>query len=140
MANELMNTFDSGTDLVTRANFNARIVQGNNNFVTKADKNTNTILQTVSYTLALTDVATIQKCLSASTITVTIPLNSVVAFPINTEIVLARYGAGAVSVAATGGVTIYSSDSKKSINKQYEAVTLKKISVDEWLLIGSLSV
>lgn len=32
MANELMNTFASGTDLVTRANFNVRIEQGNTNF------------------------------------------------------------------------------------------------------------
>lgn len=33
MANELMNTFDSGTDIVTRASFNARIEQANTNFV-----------------------------------------------------------------------------------------------------------
>ncbi|MEI6296275.1 MAG: hypothetical protein WCO84_01335 [bacterium] len=105
----------------------------------KADKDTTTTLQTVSYTLALTDKATVQKCYSASTITVTIPLNSTVAFPVNSEIVLVRYGAGAVTLAVTGGVNLYSSGSKKSINAQYEAVTLKKIATDEWLLIGSLS-
>lgn len=33
MANELMNTFASGTDIVTRASFNSRIEQGNTNFV-----------------------------------------------------------------------------------------------------------
>ena len=33
MANELMNTFDSGTDIVTRASFNSRIEQANTNFV-----------------------------------------------------------------------------------------------------------
>lgn len=32
MANELMNTFDSGTDIVTRASFNTRIEQANENF------------------------------------------------------------------------------------------------------------
>jgi hypothetical protein len=105
----------------------------------KTDKDTSIVLQTASYTLALTDKATVQKCLSASTITVTIPLNSVFAFPVNSEIVLTRYGAGAVTLAATSGVTLYSSGSKKSINAQYEAVTLKKIATDEWLLIGSLS-
>lgn len=98
-----------------------------------------TILQSSSYTLGLADRGTLQKCLSASAIVVTIPLNTTTAFPINTEIIIARYGAGAVSIAPISGVTLYSSDSKKSVNKQYEAVTLKKIATNEWLLIGSLS-
>ena len=97
------------------------------------------LLKSTSYTLALTDNYKLNKCLSASTITVTIPLNSVVAFPVGSEIVLARYGAGAVTLSATSGVTLYSSDSKKSINKQYEFATLKKIATDEWVLLGSLS-
>lgn len=37
MANELMNTFDSGTDIVTRASFNSRIEQANTNFVDGLD-------------------------------------------------------------------------------------------------------
>ena len=46
MANELMNTFDSGTDIVTRASFNSRIEQANTNFVSGlAEKAT-----TVTYT------------------------------------------------------------------------------------------
>ena len=101
--------------------------------------NTSTVLQTTSYQIALTDVGTLQKCLSASTITIIIPLNSTVAFAVNTEISFIRYGAGAVTFSPASSVTLYSSDSKKSIYKQYEVVTLKQIATDEWVLIGSLS-
>lgn len=97
------------------------------------------VSRTASYTLGLTDAGTMQKCSSTSAITVTIPLNSSVAFPTNTEIVLARYNTGAVSLSPTSGVILYSSGSKRSINAQYEAVTLKKMGTDEWLLVGALA-
>jgi hypothetical protein len=100
---------------------------------------TNSILVTTSKTLALTDRGTMQKCLSASDIVLTIPLNSVVAFPIDSEIVISRYGSGKLSVSPTSEVTLYSSDSKRYISKQYEFATLKKIATDEWVLLGSLS-
>lgn len=89
-------------------------------------------------TLLLTDATTIQVCQSNNPIIVTVPPNLDVALPINTEIVLVRYGVGTVTVASGIGVIINSSDGKKSINKQFEAVTLKKIYENEWLLIGSL--
>lgn len=98
-----------------------------------------TLLKSASFTLALTDNYDLLKCVSASTITVTIPTNATVAFPVGSEIVIARYGAGAVTFSPASGVTLYSSDSKKSINKQYEFATLKKIATDEWVLLGSLS-
>jgi hypothetical protein len=103
----------------------------------KADKSTTTINVTASKTLALTDLATLQKCTSASLITITISLNSAVVFPINTEIALVKYGVGAVTIGGSG-VTINSVDSLKSVKGQFGAVTLKKIATDEWLLIGSL--
>lgn len=102
----------------------------------KADKDTTTILRTASYTLALTDKATVQKCLSADAIAVLIPTNLAVAFPVNSEIVFVRYGAGSVTLSGDVGVTLNSADAVKTISKQYEATTLKKIATDEWLLIG----
>lgn len=98
-----------------------------------------TVAVTQSKTLALTDKTTIQKCTSADATVVTLPLNSNVAFPLYTEIVIVRYGAGTVTIAGETGVTIYSSGSKKSIDKQYEAATIKKIDTDEWFLFGSLA-
>lgn len=49
MANELMNTFDSGTDIVTRASFNARIEQANTNFVSGLDGKINAVQHTGTF-------------------------------------------------------------------------------------------
>lgn len=103
-----------------------------------APKNTPIILKTESYTLALTDNYSLNKCLSASDIIITIPLNSNVAFPIGSELIFVRYGTGEVTFTPAVGVTLYSSGSKRTINMQYEFVTLKKMATDEWILLGSL--
>ena len=94
---------------------------------------------TVSSTLALAHKGQTVLVNSASAVIVTVPLNSAVAFPVNSQIELVRYGAGTVTIAATGGVTIRSSESKATINKQYESVILTKIGTDEWLLQGALA-
>jgi len=70
--------------------------------------------------------------------TITVPPNSSVAFPIGTEIDFIRTTASDVTFAAGAGVTIRSEGSKLKINAQYQAVTLKKINTDEWVLIGAL--
>lgn len=103
-----------------------------------APKNTPIVLKTESYTLALTDNYSLNKCLSASDIIITIPLNSNVAFPIGSELIFVRYGTGEVTFTPAVDVTLYSSDSKRTINMQYEFVTLKKMATDEWILLGSL--
>lgn len=88
-------------------------------------------------TLALADGNTIQKCNSASPITISIPLNAAVAFPINTEIAIVRYGAGSVYINPTT-TTLRSDTSKRYIKNQYGSAVLKKIATDEWLLVGSI--
>ena len=103
-----------------------------------APKNTPIVLKTESYTLALTDNYSLNKCLSASDIIITIPLNSNVAFPIGSELIFVRYGTGEVTFTPAVDVTLYSSGSKRTINMQYEFVTLKKMATDEWILLGSL--
>lgn len=105
---------------------------------TYAPKNTPIVLKTESRTLALTDNYSLNKCLSASNIIITIPLNSNVVFPVGSELIFVRYGTGEVTFTPTAGVTLYSSGSKRTINMQYEFVTLKKMATDEWILLGSL--
>ena len=113
-------------------------VKGNADAIaTKIGKATPSVSVTASKTLGLTDASTLQICNSASSITITIPTNAVTAFPVGTEIVITRYGTGAVTIA--GAVTIRSTFSWKSINPQYGVVSLYKIATDEWLLIGALS-
>lgn len=92
-----------------------------------------------TYTLVLTDKGKLLTLNNASAITLTIPLNSSVAFPVKSRIDLAQLGAGQVSIAATGGVTIRSSGSKLKITGQYSGASLTKIATDEWLLVGDIA-
>jgi len=94
--------------------------------------------QTVDYTLVLADKGKVVRINSSSNLTVTIPLNSTTAFPIDTEIAILRYGTGTVSISPTSGVTLNSKNSERKISGQYGSVALKKIGTDEWVLVGSL--
>jgi hypothetical protein len=90
-----------------------------------------------SYTLALTDVGKLVTLSNAAAVTLTVPTNATVAFPVGTEIDLAQLGAGQVTVAGAG-VTINGSPGLK-IAAQYGAATLLKLATDTWLLLGKLS-
>ena len=94
--------------------------------------------QTVDYTLVLADKGKVLRINSATNRTVTIPLNSSVLFPIDTEIAILRYGTGTVSISPTAGVTLESKAGERKISGQYGSVALKKIGTDEWVLVGSL--
>ena len=94
--------------------------------------------QTGDYTLVLADKGKVVRINSSSNLTVTIPLNSTTAFPIDTEIAILRYGTGTVSISPTSGVTLNSKNSERKISGQYGSVALKKIGTDEWVLVGSL--
>lgn len=90
-------------------------------------------------TFALTDIGAYVRTTSGSAVTITVPANSSVAFPTGTEIVVFQAGAGQVTFAAAGGVTINSKDSNLKITGQYSSATLKKIATDEWDMIGDLA-
>jgi hypothetical protein len=94
--------------------------------------------QTGDYTLVLADKGKVLRVNSSSNRTITIPLNSSVAFPIDTEIALIRYGSGTVSISPTSGVTLNSVSSNRKVKDQYGSCALKKIGTDEWVLVGSL--
>lgn len=92
-----------------------------------------------SYTLVLTDAGKMVTMTNASSNTLTVPLNSSVAFPTNTRIDLLQYGAGQTTIAAAGGVTLYSSGSKLKLTGQYSGASLWKKATDTWVVIGDLS-
>jgi hypothetical protein len=91
-----------------------------------------------AYTLQLTDLNRRVLFTSGSNVTVTIPLNSSVAFPIGSVITVYRDGAGELEISPTGGVTLQSADNYRRANKRYQALELYKIGTDEWRLIGDL--
>ena len=91
-----------------------------------------------AYTLALADAGKMVTLNNAAAISLTIPTNATVAFPLNTRIDIAQFGAGQVTVGGAG-VTIRSSGSKLKLTGQYSGATLWKKGTDEWLLVGDIT-
>jgi len=92
-----------------------------------------------TYTLALTDNYGIVTLTNASSITLTVPPNSSVAFPVGANITIIALGAGQVTVKAGSGVTIRSAGSDLKLTEQYSTATLIKIATDTWLLVGDIT-
>lgn len=92
-----------------------------------------------TYTFALGDANTLIYANNGSAQTYTIPANASVGLSIGSEIEVFNLGAGIVTFAAAGGVTIYSKDSLLSMSAQYAAAILKKQDDDTWILIGDLA-
>ena len=94
--------------------------------------------KTADYTLALTDAGKVIEINSGSSENVTIPPNSSVAFPIGTQIVIVRLGAGAVTIVEGSGVTTRSDGDKNKIKSQYSSCVLIKHETNEWYILGNL--
>jgi hypothetical protein len=90
-----------------------------------------------TYTLALTDNGRLVTLSNASAITLTVPLNSSVAFATGAVINIQQIGAGQVTVAGASGVTVTGTGTK--LRTQYSAAALVKTGTDSWTLIGDLS-
>lgn len=90
-------------------------------------------------TLELSDAGKDLVCANGSAITVTVPLYASAAFPLDTEIVVFRAGAGAVTVAFASGVTVWCRESAYGIADRYSSVLLKKRAADNtWSLEGNI--
>lgn len=95
--------------------------------------------QTASYTLVLADATKLVEMNVAGVNDLTVPLNSSVAFPVGTQLLIAQYGAGQTTIVATGGVTIRSAGGALKFRAQYSQATLIKIATDEWYAGGDLT-
>jgi len=109
------------------------------NLALKTDKLILTNRQTASYTLVLGDADKLVEMNVATANDLTIPLNSSVAFPTGTQILLSQYGAGQTTIVPTSGVTVRSSGGKLKLTGQYSGATLIKIAENEWYCFGDLS-
>jgi hypothetical protein len=93
---------------------------------------------TGAYTLALTDNGKLVDMDKATAVTLTVPKNAVVAFPIGTSIAVRQKGAGQVTIAPVDGdVTLNYPDGLKTTN-QYAMAQLIKIAINTWQVYGSL--
>ena len=90
-----------------------------------------------TYTTVLTDRDSLVECSNTSAITVTIPPNSSVAYPVGTSIDILQTGAGQITVAAGAGVTVNATPGLK-LRTQWSGATLFKRATDTWVLYGDL--
>ena len=90
-----------------------------------------------SYTLVLTDVAKVVSLTNAAAITLTVPTNASVAFPVGTQILLYQGGAGQVTISSSA--TIRSQGTKLKLFGQYAVAGLLKVATDEWVAFGNLT-
>lgn len=93
-------------------------------------------VQTASYTLALSDVGKIIEINNASAVTVTIPPNSSVAFPIGTIITVVQRGDGIITATPGSGVTVNSWNGWLRSGGKTAYIFFRKISTNTWDFSG----
>ena len=130
----------SGTTLasnVTASSLTSVGTLGSLNVTGNIVYHTVTNAQAASYTLVLADDGKILEVSNASANTVTIPLNSSVAFPVGTQIMIVQTGAGQTIVAGASGVTVNGTPGLK-LRTQWSSATIIKRATDTWLIVGDL--
>lgn len=87
-----------------------------------------------TYTLVLADAGKDVRCTNASAITLTVPPNSSVAFPVGTWLLFSQGGAGIVTAAAGAGVTLNAAFGVDT-SAQYDVRGLEKTDTDTWRVV-----
>jgi hypothetical protein len=93
---------------------------------------------TGNYTLALTDQGKVLPFSTTSTGTITVPLNSSVAFPTGSVVNFIQTGTGPILMTGASGVTIQSENSKLKLKAQYAVAGVLKTDTDTWVAFGNL--
>jgi len=97
------------------------------------------VQKTASYTLsALTERDSLIEMGSSSALTLTIPANSAVAYPVGTSIDILQTSTGQVTIAAGAGVTVNSTPGLK-LRTTWSSATLFKRATDTWVVFGDLT-
>lgn len=92
-----------------------------------------------TYTFVKADSGKVVTGSNAGATTYTVPTNASVAFSVGAVIRVIQVGAGKITFAPAGGVTINSALGFLSISAQYSDATLIKTATDTWSLLGTLS-
>jgi hypothetical protein len=97
------------------------------------------IQKTASYTLsALTERDDLIEMASGSAMTLTIPADSTLDFPIGTSLDILQTSTGQVTIAGAGGVTVNSTPGLK-LRTTWSSATLFKRAANTWVVFGDLT-
>ena len=92
-----------------------------------------------TYTLVLTDANnTVVELSNTSAITVTVPLESSVAYPVGSQVQLLQTNTGQVTVAGASGVTVNGTPGLK-LRAQWSFATLIKRASNTWVIVGDVT-
>ncbi len=95
--------------------------------------------KTDSYTLsALSERDSLIEINKESAVTLTIPADASVNFPVGTSLDILQTGAGQVTIAGAGGVTVNATPGLK-LRTQWSSATLFKRAANTWVVFGDLS-
>lgn len=135
---EVRDSTITATTILDSGTTNAHYFRSTVNSVFYADQLATVINAQVgtTYTLVAADLGKLITCSNAGAITLTVPANATVAFPIGAEVRVMQGAAGAVTVATGGTPTLRSRGTLLTTNGQYAAIRLTKIATDEWLIDG----
>jgi hypothetical protein len=89
------------------------------------------VTTTASRTLTLSDQDKVVTCTNSSAITITVPANTTVAFPIGSVVYVAKVNTGTVTLAAEGGVTL----SRTGTLGNNEELYIRKRDTNNWIVI-----
>ena len=105
----------------------------------KVDSLTPISQKTASYTLSsLTERDDLIEMGSGSALTLTIPTNATVAYPVGTSLDILQTGAGQVTIAGAAGVTVNATPGLK-LRTQWSSATLLKRAENTWVVFGDLT-
>lgn len=132
-----LNTLDElAAALGDDANFAASVTT---NLGLKVDSLTPISQKTASYTLSsLTERDDLIEMGSASAMTVTIPTDATLDFPIGTSIDILQTSTGQVTIAGAGGVTVNATPGLK-LRTTWSSCTLFKRAANTWVVYGDLT-
>lgn len=92
-----------------------------------------------SYTAVLADANSYIQFTNGSAVTFTIPTNASEAFAVGAVIVIEQNGAGVVTIAPAGGVTLNSRGALLNTAGQYAVAQVKKVATNTWTVIGDVA-
>ena len=97
------------------------------------------IQKTSSYTLsALTERDDLIEMGSSSALTLTIPADATLNFPVGTSLDILQTGTGQVTIAGAGGVTVNATPGLK-LRTQWSSATIFKRAANTWVVYGDLT-